>query len=137
MKLTPSALLQKSSVWLRVSVPGAVATGSGRVLKGKWGLCHSKEPLDPVATAPGTDTFDFCSKAIGYATNSSDLRIAAEAGWQPQIVGRVRLGPNFDRRTFASAEVRPIGCWIVFGVGASFAMPALTTGDGESDVGTT
>ncbi len=26
-------------------------------------LCYSKNLLDPVATAPGTDTFDFCSKA--------------------------------------------------------------------------
>jgi len=33
----------KVAVWLIVSVPGAVATGSRRVLKAKWGLLLFKE----------------------------------------------------------------------------------------------
>jgi|SRR5690349_9475074 len=47
------------------------------------------------------------------------------------------LGPNFARRTFASAPVRPRGLGTVFGVREILAEASLSTCDGESDIGTT
>ena len=62
----PSALLQKSNV----SEPGAVATGSRCVSKQNGGLFWFKESLDPVATAPGSDTRTFEAKPLRMSRNA-------------------------------------------------------------------